>query len=146
MEGRIRIHHRVAVRTEGIPPREESRRRDGSPVGPCTDVQPFSRCRVNADNEKRQMKVFFDTSVLVAAQVESHPVHSRALAWLKKVLQDPAAKYFSGGAVYDALAPSVAAREKGGGVADTEPREFRPRLVRGGFGDTGAVALIGSLI
>lgn len=117
------------------------------------------------------MKVFFDTSVLVAAQVESHPAHSRALAWLnraalkeiemvvsthtlaelyavltrlpvrprvdpalalrliqenviriasirsisaaqyKKVLQDLAAKNFSGGVVYDALAASVAARE-----------------------------------
>ena len=30
------------------------------------------------------MKVLFDTSVLVAAQVESHPAHTRALAWLNR--------------------------------------------------------------
>ena len=30
------------------------------------------------------MKVFFDTSVLVAAMVESHPHHERSLAWLRK--------------------------------------------------------------
>ncbi len=30
------------------------------------------------------MKVFFDTSVLVAAMVQSHPMHSRALPWLKR--------------------------------------------------------------
>ncbi len=30
------------------------------------------------------MKILFDTSVLVAALVEPHPQHSRALSWLKK--------------------------------------------------------------
>ena len=30
------------------------------------------------------MKVFFDTSVLVAAIVESHPMHPRAFVWLKR--------------------------------------------------------------
>ncbi len=30
------------------------------------------------------MKVFFDTSVLVAALVQPHPMHGRALPWLKK--------------------------------------------------------------
>ncbi|HEV2064753.1 MAG TPA: PIN domain-containing protein, partial [Thermoanaerobaculia bacterium] len=30
------------------------------------------------------MKVLFDTSVLVAAMVEPHPVHERALSWLKR--------------------------------------------------------------
>ena len=30
------------------------------------------------------MKILFDTSVLVAALVESHPVHKRAFPWLKK--------------------------------------------------------------
>lgn len=31
------------------------------------------------------MKVFFDTSVLVAALVQPHPMHSRAINWLKQV-------------------------------------------------------------
>lgn len=31
------------------------------------------------------MKILFDTSVLVAAVVESHPMHSRALPWLQRV-------------------------------------------------------------
>ena len=30
------------------------------------------------------MKTFFDTSVLVAAMVESHSMHARALPWLKR--------------------------------------------------------------
>ena len=30
------------------------------------------------------MKILFDTSVLVAALVESHPMHTRAFPWLKK--------------------------------------------------------------
>jgi predicted nucleic acid-binding protein len=30
------------------------------------------------------MKILFDTSVLVAALVESHPMHSRAFPWLKR--------------------------------------------------------------
>jgi predicted nucleic acid-binding protein len=30
------------------------------------------------------MKILFDTSVLVAALVESHPAHKRAFPWLKK--------------------------------------------------------------
>jgi len=30
------------------------------------------------------MKILFDTSVLVAALVQPHPLHSRALSWLKK--------------------------------------------------------------
>lgn len=30
------------------------------------------------------MKVLFDTSVLVAAMVESHPMHGRAFPWLKR--------------------------------------------------------------
>lgn len=30
------------------------------------------------------MKVLFDTSVLVAAMIESHPAHERALPWLQK--------------------------------------------------------------
>ena len=30
------------------------------------------------------MKVLFDTSVLVAAMVEGHPEHDRALAWLER--------------------------------------------------------------
>jgi predicted nucleic acid-binding protein len=31
------------------------------------------------------VKILFDTSVLVAAMVESHPQHPRALSWLAKV-------------------------------------------------------------
>jgi len=31
------------------------------------------------------MKVLLDTSVLVAAMVESHPAHQRALPWLQKI-------------------------------------------------------------
>ncbi|QTA90041.1 PIN domain-containing protein [Desulfonema magnum] len=31
------------------------------------------------------MKILPDTSVLVAAMVESHPIHSKALPWLEKV-------------------------------------------------------------
>ena len=31
------------------------------------------------------MKILLDTSVLVAAMVESHPTHERALPWLKRV-------------------------------------------------------------
>lgn len=30
------------------------------------------------------MKVLFDTSVLVAAMIESHPAHERALPWPQK--------------------------------------------------------------
>jgi len=30
------------------------------------------------------MKILFDTSVLVAALVQPHPLHNRALSWLKK--------------------------------------------------------------
>ena len=30
------------------------------------------------------MKILFDTSVLVAAVVQPHPMHSRALPWLKR--------------------------------------------------------------
>jgi predicted nucleic acid-binding protein len=30
------------------------------------------------------LKILFDTSVLVAASVEPHPMHERALAWLKR--------------------------------------------------------------
>lgn len=30
------------------------------------------------------MRVFFDTSVLVAAMVEAHPAHSRAAPWLRR--------------------------------------------------------------
>ena len=30
------------------------------------------------------MKVMFDTSVLVAGMVEPHPMHERALPWLKR--------------------------------------------------------------
>ena len=30
------------------------------------------------------MKILFDTSVLVAALVESHPMHPRAFPWLKR--------------------------------------------------------------
>ena len=30
------------------------------------------------------MKAFFDTSVLIAAMVESHPHHERSVAWLSK--------------------------------------------------------------
>ncbi len=31
------------------------------------------------------MNVLFDTSVLVAAMVEAHPMHERALPWLQRV-------------------------------------------------------------
>ena len=31
------------------------------------------------------MKILLDTSVLVAAVVESHPAHSQALPWLQRV-------------------------------------------------------------
>ena len=31
------------------------------------------------------MKILLDTSVLVAAMVESHPAHQRALSWLQKI-------------------------------------------------------------
>ncbi len=31
------------------------------------------------------MRVLFDTSVLVAAMVEAHPVHEKALPWLQRV-------------------------------------------------------------
>lgn len=30
------------------------------------------------------MKILFDTSVLVAAVIEPHPMHTRALPWLKR--------------------------------------------------------------
>ena len=30
------------------------------------------------------MKVLFDTSVIVAALIESHPMHERAFPWLKQ--------------------------------------------------------------
>jgi len=31
------------------------------------------------------MKVLLDTSVLVAAMVESHPAHERSLSWLQRI-------------------------------------------------------------
>jgi len=31
------------------------------------------------------MKILFDTSVLVAAMVEAHPAHERALPWLQRI-------------------------------------------------------------
>ncbi|HLE40692.1 MAG TPA: PIN domain-containing protein [Nitrospirota bacterium] len=34
------------------------------------------------------MKILFDTSVLVAALVEPHPQHNRALPWLKKAREE----------------------------------------------------------
>lgn len=34
------------------------------------------------------MKILFDTSVLVAALVEPHPQHSRALPWLKRATEE----------------------------------------------------------
>jgi predicted nucleic acid-binding protein len=34
------------------------------------------------------MKIFFDTSVLVAALVTSHPHHSRAFPWLRKAKEE----------------------------------------------------------
>lgn len=39
------------------------------------------------------MKVLFDTSLLVATMVESHPAHDRALPWLQRV-KDGAHKGF----------------------------------------------------
>lgn len=35
------------------------------------------------------MKILLDTSVLVAAMVEAHPAHQRALTWLKRVIDGP---------------------------------------------------------
>jgi len=35
------------------------------------------------------MKVLLDTSVLVAAMIESHPVHDLALPWLQKIGEPP---------------------------------------------------------
>lgn len=40
------------------------------------------------------MKILFDTSVLVAAIVESHPMHSRALPWLQQVNSEEATDNF----------------------------------------------------
>lgn len=34
------------------------------------------------------MRLFFDTSTLVAAMVEGHPSHSAALPWLQRVKVD----------------------------------------------------------
>ncbi len=33
------------------------------------------------------MKILFDTSVIVAAIVETHPMHNRAFPWLKRAIQ-----------------------------------------------------------
>ena len=30
------------------------------------------------------MKILFDTSVIIAALVETHPMHTRAFPWLKR--------------------------------------------------------------
>jgi len=30
------------------------------------------------------MKILFDTSVMIAAMVEPHPMHSRAFPWLRR--------------------------------------------------------------
>ena len=40
------------------------------------------------------MKILFDTSVLVAAIVRSHPMHSRALPWLQQVKEEKAIDEF----------------------------------------------------
>ena len=34
------------------------------------------------------MRILLDTSVLVAAMVEAHPAHERALPWLRRIKQD----------------------------------------------------------
>ncbi len=34
------------------------------------------------------MKILFDTSVLVAALVQKHPKHERALPWLSKAIRN----------------------------------------------------------
>ncbi len=39
------------------------------------------------------MRIFFDTSVLVAALVERHPNHAKAFSWLQKV-RDKGSKGF----------------------------------------------------
>ena len=40
------------------------------------------------------MKILFDTSVLVAAIVESHPMHLKALPWVQRVKAEKAADNF----------------------------------------------------
>jgi predicted nucleic acid-binding protein len=35
------------------------------------------------------VKILLDTSVLIAAMVEAHPAHDRALPWLKRVNRGP---------------------------------------------------------
>jgi predicted nucleic acid-binding protein len=39
--------------------------------------------------EKALLKIMVDTSVLVAAMVESHPAHARALPWLQRLHKRP---------------------------------------------------------
>src|SRR5262249_38707470 len=52
--------------------------REGSPGGPSQEaINPFQDFTV---------KTFFDTSVLVAALIESHPFHWRAQPWLDRAL------------------------------------------------------------
>ncbi len=41
------------------------------------------------------MKILLDTSVLIAAMVEAHPNHDRALMWLKRARQDDISAYIA---------------------------------------------------
>ncbi len=50
------------------------------------------------------MRIFFDTSVLIAAMVERHPAHSRALPWLSRAK----AKTFSWGVAAHSIAETYA--------------------------------------
>jgi len=50
------------------------------------------------------MKIFFDTSVLIAAMVEKHPAHPRALPWLSRAK----AEAFSWGVAAHSVAEAYA--------------------------------------
>jgi predicted nucleic acid-binding protein len=50
------------------------------------------------------MKVFFDTSVLVAAVVEAHGMHERALPWLQRAKAGGLEMYVSGHALAEIYA------------------------------------------
>lgn len=72
------------------------------------------------------MKVFFDTSILVAAMVEDHPVHDRAFPAqdYRTVIHNLAEMSLSGGVVCDALLARAAQKAKAQRLSTLNPRDF----------------------
>lgn len=70
------------------------------------------------------MQVLFDTSVIVASFVTSHPKHLAALPWLQSVIQQITSLGLSGDIVYDAIALKTAHKAKADRVMTFNMRDF----------------------